>query len=54
MTLTTALIANIVLMAGIVTALAAVVRIPFTLPRPRVLANATFVAGVEDELSKAA
>jgi hypothetical protein len=53
MTPTTALIVNLILMAGIAAALAAVVRIPFKLPRPRVLAKTQRIAP-ERELSRAA
>jgi hypothetical protein len=53
MTTTTAILVNVVLMAGIAAALAAVIRIPFKLPRPRVLAQSQRVAP-EHELSRAA
>jgi hypothetical protein len=55
MTSITALIVNVVLMAGIAVALAVVMRIPFRLRQARALAHATYVAGPEhDELSRAA
>jgi hypothetical protein len=53
MTLTIAIIVNIVLMAGIVAALAHVIRLPHRIERNRKLEAAVYVPG-EDELSRAA
>ena len=56
MTQTIAIIVNAVLMAGIVGALAIVMRIPFRLDRRRAAGNVVYVPGSEDEreLSRAA
>jgi len=54
MTLTLAIIVNAVLMAGIVAAVAATIHVPFRIDRPRVFRTATYVAGSDEELRRAA
>jgi len=54
MTITLAIIVNAVLMAGIVAAVAATIHVPFRIDRPRVFRTATYVAGSDEELRRAA
>jgi hypothetical protein len=55
MTLTTAVILNAILMAGIIVALAGVIHLPFRIDKRLSLDHAVYVPGEEEEgLSKAA
>ncbi|HZQ89148.1 MAG TPA: hypothetical protein VFA42_04000 [Gaiellaceae bacterium] len=54
MTLTLAIVVNAILMAGIVAAVAGTIRLPFRIDRPRLFRTATYAAGSEEELRRAA